>query len=162
MEIVVTLLVAGIVVLSGIRKVPADMWYVVERLGSYHTTLEEGVHFIIPLVDQIVRKIPHSKRILETRTYSIKAMDGTVFMLDPQLEYSVVDVINYTYGLRTRENLERAIVQIVEEEFQKKTVEEICRRQRELGDIMKRNLLEKAKGYGIEIHYFRLKTEIEL
>ncbi|MFI3202571.1 MAG: SPFH domain-containing protein [Eubacteriales bacterium] len=161
MEYVIMGLVIVIIIISGIRVVPENMWYVVERFGSYHATLEPGVHIIIILMDRIVNKISKEKIEIEVKEYLIKAGDRTEFILKPYVTYSVVDPIGFTYCLGAQKKLEKVIVEMVKAQFKNRSVYEINRMQKQLGDTMKRELLEKSEKYGIKIHYFRLKTQMK-
>lgn len=161
MEYVIITLVIVVIIISGIRIVPEDTWYVVERLGKYHTTWDTGLHIMIVFVDRIVNKIPRGKVEIEVKEYIVKAEDGTEFILEPYITYSVVDAINFTYGLGVKKRLEQVVVGMVQAEFCDRSVYEINRMQKQLGDTMKKELLNKAQGYGIKVHYFRLRTQLK-
>ena len=53
---IVALIIIWLLV-SNIRVVPQARAYVVERLGAYHGTWQVGLHFKIPLIDKISRKV---------------------------------------------------------------------------------------------------------
>lgn len=161
MELIIIVLVIVVIIVSGIRVVPEEMWYIVERFGKYHTTLETGVHVNFILIDRIVNKIPRSKIEIEVKEYLVKAEDGAKFILEPYITYSVVDPINFTYGLGVQKRLEEVVVGMVQDEFNDRSTYEINRMQKQLGDNMKKELLKKSNGYGIKIHYFRLRTQVK-
>ena len=53
----IILLVAVWLLATNIRIVPQAKAYVVERLGAYHSTWQVGLHFKIPVIDKISRKV---------------------------------------------------------------------------------------------------------
>ena len=58
MEIFIIILVlVGILIIPNVKIVPQAMTYVVERIGSYHGTWRNGLHFKIPFVDRISNKV---------------------------------------------------------------------------------------------------------
>ena len=55
MEILLILLILIIlIIVPSVKIVPQSKSYVIERLGSYYTTWQHGVHFMIPFIDRIV------------------------------------------------------------------------------------------------------------
>ena len=50
---------------SNIRIVPQARAYVVERLGAYHGTWQVGLHFKIPLIDKIARKVSLKEKVID-------------------------------------------------------------------------------------------------
>ena len=45
------------IIVSNVRIVPQADAFVIERLGSYHTTWENGLHVKIPIIDRIAKKV---------------------------------------------------------------------------------------------------------
>ena len=59
-KLVIVFIAIGFIIwllVSNIRIVPQARAYVVERLGAYHGTWQVGLHFKIPLIDKISRKV---------------------------------------------------------------------------------------------------------
>ena len=54
--VLLIIIVIGLVV-TNIRIVPQANAYVLERLGAYHSTWQVGLHFKIPLIDKVARKV---------------------------------------------------------------------------------------------------------
>ena len=46
-----------IVIISSIKIVPQAKAYVIQRLGSYYTTWQTGVHFKMPIIDKIAKQV---------------------------------------------------------------------------------------------------------
>ena len=49
----IILIVILLVIVLGVRIVPQSTAKVIERLGSYHTTMQTGVHYVIPFIDRV-------------------------------------------------------------------------------------------------------------
>ena len=63
---IVVMIVIGLLV-TNIRIVPQARAYVVERLGAYHGTWQVGLHFKVPLIDKIARKVSLKKESSTSR-----------------------------------------------------------------------------------------------
>ena len=55
--IVIALLFIVILVAASFKIVPQAHAYVIERLGTYHTTWGTGLHFLVPFIDRVARKV---------------------------------------------------------------------------------------------------------
>ena len=55
--LIAILIIIVIIIIPNIKIVPQSKCYVIERLGSYHTTWQHGPHFKIPFIDSISNKV---------------------------------------------------------------------------------------------------------
>lgn len=55
--LIAILVIIIIIIIPNIKIVPQSKCYVIERLGSYHTTWQHGPHFKIPFIDAISNKV---------------------------------------------------------------------------------------------------------
>lgn len=53
----IILIVILLVIVLGVRIVPQSTAKVIERLGSYHTTMQTGVHYVIPFIDRVANDV---------------------------------------------------------------------------------------------------------
>ncbi|MBR4411459.1 MAG: peptidase, partial [Firmicutes bacterium] len=68
LKVIIILIVVAILIwllVSNIRIVPQAKAYVVERLGAYHSTWQVGLHFKLPLVDKISRKVSLKEKVID-------------------------------------------------------------------------------------------------
>lgn len=71
----VILLLAFAVVLSSIKVVNTGYLYVVERFGQFDRVLEPGLHFIVPFIDFVRRKVSTKQQILDVEPQSVITKD---------------------------------------------------------------------------------------
>ena len=66
-NIVVLALLAfiGITIFKGVRIVPQGYKWIIQRLGKYHTTLNPGLNFVIPYIDEVAYKITTKDIVFE-------------------------------------------------------------------------------------------------
>lgn len=86
----VVLACAGVLFAAGLRRVPEGQVYVVHRFGSYRRTLPAGVHWLLPLVERIARRI--SLRGRQTALdFDWRASGAATRRCEARLWYQVID-----------------------------------------------------------------------
>ena len=108
--IIITILVIGLVVVSAaFTLVTQANRFVIERLGGYHVTLDQGLHFIIPFFDRVKKKISIKEQVVDFPPQPVITKDNVTMQIDTVVFYMVTDPKLYTYGvsypLRAIENL---------------------------------------------------------
>lgn len=97
---------AVIIIATGVRIVPQQSAYVVERLGKFHVVLHAGVTYIIPFMDRVAYKhtlkeqtIDIPEQVCITRDNVQVGVDGVVFIqvFDPQM--ASYGISNYTFSI---------------------------------------------------------------
>ena len=53
----IILIIILVLIVCGIKIIPQSRAKVVERLGSYHATLQTGVHYVIPFIDRVASDV---------------------------------------------------------------------------------------------------------
>ena len=91
--IVVALLV------SNIRIVPQATVFVLERLRAYYTTWETGLHFKIPIIDRVAKKISLKEQVMDFAPQPVITKDNVTMQIDTIVFYQVTDAKLYTYGV---------------------------------------------------------------
>jgi len=100
MEVFIVLLVIAILlIVMSIRIVPQAKAYVIERLGAYNDTWNVGLHFKIPLIDRIARKVSLKENVLDFAPQPTITKDNVAIEIDTVIYYSIVDPKLYTYGV---------------------------------------------------------------
>ena len=90
-----------ITVISNIHVVPQARAYVIERLGGYYTTWGTGVHFKIPFIDRIAKRINKMEQVADFPPQPVITKDNVRMQIDTVVFYQITDAKLYTYGHAT-------------------------------------------------------------
>ncbi len=88
-----------IFLISRIRIVPQAQAYVIERLGSYLTTWENGLHFLIPFVDRISKKVSLKEFVADFKPQPVITKDNVTMQIDTVVFYQITDAKLFAYGV---------------------------------------------------------------
>lgn len=95
--IVIILLI--FIAVSCIKVVPQAQSYIVERLGAYQETWNVGMHFKIPFVDRIAKKISLKEQVADFPPQPVITKDNVTMQIDTIVFYQITDPKLYTYGV---------------------------------------------------------------
>lgn len=79
--------------------VPQSNAYVVERLGVYKDTWHAGLHFCIPFIDRVARRISLKEQVADFLPQKIITKDNCMVQVDTVVFFKVVDPKLFTYGI---------------------------------------------------------------
>ena len=100
MPIVITLLViALIIIIPNIKIVPQAKAYVIERLGSYHETWNNGLHIKMPFIDRISNKVTLKEIVKDFAPQPVITKDNVTMQIDTVVYFQITDPKLYTYGV---------------------------------------------------------------
>ncbi len=88
-----------IVLISCIKIVPQATAQVVERLGSYNTTWHTGMHFKLPFVERIAKKLTLMEQVADFPPQPVITKDNVRMQIDTVVFYQITDCKLYTYGV---------------------------------------------------------------
>ena len=88
-----------IIVVSNIKIVPQANAYVVERLGVFHAVWDVGLHFKIPFIEKISRKVSLKERVVDFDPQPVITKDNVTMQIDTVVYYEITDPKLYTYGV---------------------------------------------------------------
>lgn len=97
--LIVVLLLVIIIVAANIKIVPQANAYVIERFGVYYKTWRQGIHFKIPFMDRISRKISLKEQVVDFDPQSVITRDNVSMQIDTVVYYEITDPKLYTYGV---------------------------------------------------------------
>lgn len=97
--LIIILIIVVILILPNIKIVPQAKRYVIERLGSYHTTWENGLHFKLPFVDRVSNNVSVKEQVLDFAPQPVITKDNVTMQIDTVVYLQVTDAKLYTYGV---------------------------------------------------------------
>ncbi len=88
-----------IVIISNIKIVPQAHAYIVERLGAFHATWSVGLHFKIPVVEKVVKKVSLKEQVVDFPPQPVITKDNVTMQIDTVVYFQITDPRLYTYGV---------------------------------------------------------------
>ena len=94
-------IIAAIVLLfiiSCLKVVPQATEFVIERLGKYQKTWEAGLHFLIPVIDRVAKRVTLKEQVLDSPPQPVITKDNVTMQIDTVVYFKVFDAKLFTYG----------------------------------------------------------------
>ena len=94
----VFLLIAVVVILSGcIKIVPQAHAYILESLGAYRATWGVGIHFKMPFIDKVAKKVNLKEQVVDFPPQPVITKDNVTMRIDTVVFFQITDPVAYTY-----------------------------------------------------------------
>ena len=93
-----------IIIVAGIKIIPQSRAKVVERLGSYYTTLQTGVHYVIPFIDRVAADVTLKEIVKDFAPQPVITKDNVTMQIDTVVYFQITDPKLYTYGVENPVN----------------------------------------------------------
>ena len=97
--VIVILIVVLLILSSCIKIVPQATAMVVERLGGYLATWSVGVHFKIPFIDRVARKVILKEQVVDFAPQPVITKDNVTMRIDTVVFFQITDPKLYAYGV---------------------------------------------------------------
>ena len=97
--LIVLLVVVVIVMISCVNVVPQAHAYVVERLGGYQATWDVGIHFKVPFIDRIAKRILLTEQVVDFPPQPVITKDNVTMRIDTVIFYQITDPKLFAYGV---------------------------------------------------------------
>ena len=88
-----------LIVISNIAVVQQSRAYVIERLGGFHEVWGVGLHFKIPFIDRIARRVSLKEQVLDYPPQPVITKDNVTMQIDTVVYFQITDPKLYCYGV---------------------------------------------------------------
>ncbi len=95
----ILLIVMLVVLVSCVRIVPQANALVVERLGAYLGTWHVGVHFLLPFVDRVAKKVVLKEQVVDFAPQPVITKDNVTMRIDTVVFFQITDPKLFAYGV---------------------------------------------------------------
>ena len=99
MLLLILLIILLLILASCIRIVPQAHAMVLERLGTYQGTWSAGLHFKLPFVDRVVRRMTLKEQVVDFDPQPVITKDNVTMRIDTVVFFQITDPKLYTYGV---------------------------------------------------------------
>ena len=92
-------ILALVIVVSNIAVVQQSRAYVIERLGAFQTVWGVGLHFKVPFIDRIARRVSLKEQVLDYPPQPVITKDNVTMQIDTVVYFQITDPKLYAYGV---------------------------------------------------------------
>ena len=95
----ILLVIVVLIIIPNIKIVPQAKAYVIERLGSYYTTWQNGLHIKVPFIDRVSRVVNLKEIVKDFDPQPVITKDNVTMQIDTVVYFQITDPKLYTYGV---------------------------------------------------------------
>ena len=88
-----------VILIANIQIVPQARAYVVERLGAYNATWHTGIHWKIPFIERVAKKVSLMEQVADFQPQAVITKDNVKMQIDTVVFYQITDCKLFTYGV---------------------------------------------------------------
>ena len=97
--LLILVVLAFLILVTNIAVVQQSRAYVVERLGAFHSVWGVGMHFKVPFIDRIARKVSLKEQVLDYPPQPVITKDNVTMQIDTVVYFQITDPKLYCYGV---------------------------------------------------------------
>jgi len=97
--VIVVVILLLILIIRNIHVVQQSKAYVIERLGAFSTVWEVGIHFKIPFIEKVAKKVSLKEQVLDYPPQPVITKDNVTMQIDTVVYFQITDPKLYTYGV---------------------------------------------------------------
>lgn len=155
---IVLAVLAIIIVIMGVKRVPQGMEYTVERFGRYTRTLKPGIQFLIPIVDTIGAKVNMMEQVVDVPQQEVITRDNAMVSADGVVFFQVMDAAKSAYRVN---DMYRAILNItmtnIRSVMGSMDLDELLSKRNEINIRLLEVVDEAAATWGIKVTRIEIK-----
>lgn len=95
----ILLIIILVVLVSCVRIVPQANALVVERLGAYLGTWHVGIHFLLPFIDRVAKKVVLKEQVVDFAPQPVITKDNVTMRIDTVVFFQITDPKLFAYGV---------------------------------------------------------------
>jgi len=162
MVILIVLLVVILIVLAScVKIVPQAYAYVVERLGAYQGTWSVGLHFKMPIIDKVAKKINLKEQVVDFAPQPVITKDNVTMRIDTVVFFQITDPKMFAYGVENPimaiENLTATTLRNIIGDLE---LDQTLTSRETINTKMRASLDEATDPWGIKVNRVELKNII--
>ncbi len=150
-----------IVLVSCVNVVPQAKAYVVERLGGYQATWDVGIHFKVPFIDKVARRVNLKEQVVDFPPQPVITKDNVTMRIDTVIFYQITDPKMFAYGVDNPivaiENLSATTLRNIIGDLE---LDETLTSRETINTEMRASLDEATDPWGIKVNRVELKNII--
>ena len=159
--LIVIIIIAVWVLASCIRIVPQAYAVILERLGAYQATWSTGIHFKIPFIERVARKVNLKEQVVDCPPQPVITKDNVTMQIDTVVFFQITDPKLYTYGVENPimaiENLSATTLRNIIGDME---LDETLTSRETINTKMRASLDEATDPWGIKVNRVELKNII--
>ena len=159
--LIVIIVIAVWVLASCVRIVPQAYAVILERLGAYQATWSTGIHFKVPFIERVARKVNLKKQVVDFAPQPVITKDNVTMQIDTVVFFQITDPKLYTYGVENPimaiENLSATTLRNIIGDME---LDETLTSRETINTKMRASLDEATDPWGIKVNRVELKNII--
>ena len=159
--LIVIIVIVAWVLASCIRIVPQAYAVILERLGAYQATWSTGIHFKVPLIERVARKVNLKEQVVDFPPQPVITKDNVTMQIDTVVFFQITDPKLYTYGVENPimaiENLSATTLRNIIGDME---LDETLTSRETINTKMRASLDEATDPWGIKVNRVELKNII--
>ena len=88
-----------LLIICNIRVVPQAYVYIVERFGAFHAAWGTGLHWKIPLVERVAKRVSIKEQVVDFQPQSVITKDNVTMQIDTVVFFQITNAMQFTYGV---------------------------------------------------------------